>query len=188
MDQLDDGVDVLSTPFFFIDMMPKRIPERRYAGFTLVELLVVMVIIGIMSAVVLPRVTGSSGSLTQKTASRKVCASLRFARSQAVSKGRTMVALVDREKGQLIISSGSDLENGDAGAEESNGRMRYALPEGTSFEKTETNQGGWTGNVLKIIFYPIGRSSGGQFHLNYGNRPPFVVSVDRITGAVSLGN
>lgn len=172
-----------------------RISERTPSpGFTLVELLVVLVIIGVMSAVVLPRVTGSMGSLTQKTASRKVCASLRFARSRAVSEGTTMVALVDRAKGQLVVGRGSDFENEAAAAEETGGealpenRRSYTLPEGVSFEKTEDRQKGWTEDVLKIIFYPVGRSSGGQFSLKYRRRPPYVVSVDRITGAVSLGN
>ena len=48
------------------------IPQSRW-GFTLLELLVVLVIISLMSALVAPKITGTMVNLKLKTASKKQC-------------------------------------------------------------------------------------------------------------------
>ena len=76
-------------------------PDRR--GFTLLELIVVLVIISLMTALVAPRLTGPMNNLDLKTAGQKIVASLRYARSQAASEKTTYVALFDFDDNRLVI-------------------------------------------------------------------------------------
>jgi general secretion pathway protein H len=77
--------------------------QRRNAGFTLLELIVVLMIIGLMSTLVVPKLVGPLADLNLKTASQKISASLRYARSQAASEKATYVALFDFDKNRLVV-------------------------------------------------------------------------------------
>ena len=57
-----------------------RCPDIR--GFTLLELIIVLIIIGVASALVVPRLVGSTGNLDVRTAAGKVAAFLRYAGSR----------------------------------------------------------------------------------------------------------
>ena len=58
-----------------------------------------------MSTLVVPKLVGPLGNLNLKTASQKISASLRYARSQAASEKTTYVALFDFDKNRLVISN-----------------------------------------------------------------------------------
>ena len=66
--------------------MRSRFPNRR--GFTLVEILVVVVILGIASAIVLPQI-GSRDDLNAATAARAVMADLIYAQNLAIAKQKS---------------------------------------------------------------------------------------------------
>ncbi len=85
--------------------VPFSLERRSTSGFTLLELIVVLVIIGLMSTLVVPKLMGPLSNLNLKTASQKISASLRYARSQAASEKVTYVALFDFDKNRLVISN-----------------------------------------------------------------------------------
>lgn len=172
--------------------------RRDTGGFTLLELIIVLIIIGIASALVVPRLVGGMGSLDVKAASGKVAASLRYARSQAVSQKVQYTAVFDLEHNRLTIMSsheGTDeKEERDARREEEPAGMQektYHLPERVFFErvpvgdeyvKDEEIDAG----ILRIVFYPSGGSDGGGIALANDRGRRYSVRVDIITGSVKV--
>jgi len=163
------------------------------SGFTLIELLVVLVIISVMAAFVGPRIGGSMSNMNLRTASKKIAASLRYARSQAVSESRTYVALFDLDGNRMMIRSGLTPRDEDKGREGEVGDQvsrqakGYEPPEGVRLEKGISTDGEIDSGAFQIMFFSNGGSSGGELFLSNvrGNR--YEIRVDFITGTVQLG-
>ena len=66
-------------------------------GFSLIELMVVLILISLSIALVTPSFSRLSRGIELKGAAKKVSAILRYCRSEAVNKGQTYQALYDPE-------------------------------------------------------------------------------------------
>ena len=75
-------------------MKPRTAKER---GFTLLELMVVMVIAALVLALVGTSISRSVSGAEMRTAARKVAANLRYTRTQAILQKSEQVFLVDTE-------------------------------------------------------------------------------------------
>lgn len=163
------------------------------SGFTLIELLIVLVIISIMAAFVGPRIGGSMSNMNLRTASKKVAATLRYARSQAVSESRTYVALFDLDKNRVTISAGLTSWNGEeekdgaVGDQENRRSKCYVLPGDVRLEKGVSGEREIDSGLFQIIFFSNGGSSGGELFLSNDRGNRYGVKVDFITGTVRLG-
>src|SRR5512136_2847162 len=67
----------------------------RSRGFSLVELIVVLVVIGLSVSLVMPSLSHFSKTIELKGAARKISAILRNCRSEAVNKGKTYQIIFD---------------------------------------------------------------------------------------------
>jgi len=131
-------------------------------GFTLIEIMIVLVIMSIVIAFAGPRVTGGLTGLGIRTAALQTAAMLRYARSKAVNSGSRYHVIFDNGSRRVIMRQGSpeemhgrqssagDFDAGPAGLDEplpegfdgaaagaapSEPEMReYALPDGVFFE------------------------------------------------------
>src|SRR5206468_7818951 len=74
-------------------------------GFTLLELLVVLLLIGLLTALVFPSIGRGMGALGLKTSSRDIVATLRLARSKAITEQKIYWVSFDLEKNQVELSS-----------------------------------------------------------------------------------
>ena len=103
----------------------RKKPERSsVSGFTLLELLVVLVLISLLTALVFPSMGRGIAALRLKTGSRDIAATLRLARTKAINEQKIYWVGFDLEKNQVELSS-DDLRY----------QKFFQLPEGITISK-----------------------------------------------------
>jgi general secretion pathway protein H len=133
--------------------------SRRDRGFTLIELVVVLAIIGLSVAVAVPLLAGHTTGPTLNAASGEIRAALRGARSTAIAENRQVVFRGDSGGGYWLDRDHFTLSQM-SGAQ----RLRVA-----------------TAGAGQIAFYPSGGSSGGRVLVSsgVGHRE---IAIDVLTG------
>jgi general secretion pathway protein H len=168
--------------------------SRDHRGFTLLELLVVLVLISILSALVAPRVGNSIRNMTLTAAAQKMAASLRYARSRAVSEKVTYIAQLNFKKASLSILTAQESAGANGGklsvdGEEKGSRPKvYDLPGGVQLAKAKSGEDEADSGLFQIFFFPNGSTSGGWIVLRNDAGKRCRIGVDVITGAVRLGD
>ena len=180
--------------------------RHSHRGFTLLELIVVLIIISLMSALVVPKLAGPMSNLDLKTASKKISASLRYIRSHAASEKTTYAALFDFDKNRLVIINSTippsvkrdfHINNREAFDRTlveapNNGKDRpgelkiYNLPDGIKLTKGVSREGDFNSGLFRISFFPSGGSSGGEITVANEQGRQYKINVDFITGTVQL--
>ncbi len=79
-------------------------PPRHGHGFSLIELLVVLLLLGIVYALAGPMLDPGGSGVDLKAASRQLAAGLRKARSTAIAEGRDAVLTVRVEGRQFSVT------------------------------------------------------------------------------------
>jgi general secretion pathway protein H len=130
--------------------------RRAEDGFTLIEIIVVLVILGLMVGLVVSRGPLHSQRLDLDAAARAVAASLRLARSQAIAQDRT-----------VVWAAGADRYRVDGGPPQ-------RLPPDVSVQ-----------GASRIAFAEDGSSSGGLIALQGGQRK-VAIEINWLTGHVQL--
>lgn len=121
------------------------------AGFTLMEMLVVLAILGLLSVVALPRLRLDEGARSRALVHALVV-DVRLARHDAMRRG-VITGIVPTSGGYLL---------------EPSGRIQH-LPDGVSL-RTEPMSAQLVPDAQKgIRFFPDGSSTGGIFALHQGN-------------------
>jgi general secretion pathway protein H len=162
------------------------------SGFTLFELLVVILIISLVSALVMPRMAASLPGVQLKSTARAVAAALRYARSRAVYESTPYIAIFDNTQNFLAVEP---IET-PTDAAESKGIRKilnmselqkvYEFDEGIEFEVLNDNAADEDPDVFAIFFFPRGDSSGAKIVLQNLRRKQYTITVDRITGLVEI--
>lgn len=142
----------------------------RHRGFSLLELLLVLVIAAAGYALVVRFSTGGVSGAELKSAARSVAAGLRDARGRAIATQRTATLTIDLERRAFEVSGG--------------GRAR-TLPERLELKLYTAQSEIVDERRGAIRFYPDGSSTGGRVTLASGERA-LLVDVDWLTGRVSI--
>lgn len=101
-------------------MMNLNFRIKRRAGFTMVELMIVVVLVGIVTTMAAPGLQKSYERMKYRAAVRNVTSSLRLARSTAIATKEQVGIAIDTEKKLLTIFADRvnpdnyQLENGDS--------------------------------------------------------------------------
>ena len=139
-------------------------------GFTLLEVLIVLVIGVLLVALVPPLLSGMSGATELRGAARQLAAGLRNARNEAVARQREAVLTLDLERRRFGVT-------GDP--------REIALPEGVTL-KLHTAQSELLDSATgSIRFFSDGGSTGGSITVS-GPKLAYRVNVDWLTGAVAI--
>ncbi|MCB1578178.1 MAG: prepilin-type N-terminal cleavage/methylation domain-containing protein, partial [Xanthomonadales bacterium] len=151
--ELADPRDVSPRSSLPIPHSPFSIP-RSSRGFTMIELIVVIVLIGIVASVVAFSFAKSLSGARIQAASRDLVAALRYTRGQAIVKGEQKVLVLDLEKNTY----------------QAPGRNEIELPKDMALRLT-TAQKELTGEKAGgIRFFPDGSSTGGNIAVVLGER------------------
>lgn len=144
----------------------------RAGGVTLLEMLLVLMLIGLVTALVAPRIgTGPSGAELRSSA-RQLAAGLRLARNIAVTERRPVMLEVDIEHGAFRLDH------------EPQSRR---LPDGVKLSLYTASEDVVSEKVGSIRFFPDGGSNGGRITVAAGERS-YRVGVDWLTGRVTIDN
>lgn len=142
----------------------------RPGGFTLVELLVVLLLLSLLLAVVPPLFSRAFPGVEARGAARTLAATLRNARSEAVFSGHDQAVILDLEN-KRYQRQGSDRVT------ELPGSLEVGLV--TAREELLDER------VGAIRFYPDGSSTGGRVTLG-GGEDGWRVDVDWISGRIDI--
>jgi type II secretion system protein H len=155
--------------------------KKRRAGFTLIEIILVAVVITIISAITLPQFASSYKSNKLRTTARTISRMTRYARSMAIMREEQLTVALNRDTMEVFLgeylqqnnSADGELDQsalknlGYIDGEQSNSdtagidkEVHKFLPEGlevTVFEKDWTDEDLLHDNLYMIRFYPNGQ-------------------------------
>ena len=144
--------------------------KRRAAGFTLIELIIVLVIGAAVVAVAPPLIAKALPGVELRAAAREVASSLRYARNRAVSQRTETTLSLDVEEKIYRLSGSPKI---------------YRLPKRVEFSLTTAQAAGESDDVGSIRFFPGGGSTGGRIVMGIESRR-YSIDVDWLTGRIRV--
>ncbi|MBA3071950.1 MAG: type II secretion system protein GspH [Nitrospirae bacterium] len=151
-------------------------PKAARKGFTLIELVLVLFVIGIASALAVGILYRSMDNIRLKTSAKELSASLRYARSHAVAE-KKIYSFVMNKNGYGLYTEQYD--KSDTDYEKTSLVFQKILPQGIIAEYQEIED-------IRIDFYPQGDSTGGEIKLKNEKGSVMVITVEKITGKVKI--
>ena len=138
------------------------------AGFSLIELIVVMAILAIALAIAVPRHAKTASKPVLLATAFELAASLGAVRAQAIGRNQDQEFVLDLTS--KSYSSSSSLR---------------ALPPGVSLSFETAQDTLRATSEARLIFYPTGGSSGGRIVLST-NQGRVIITVEWLTGMASV--
>ena len=148
----------------------------RECGFTLIEMVSVMIMIGLFMALVTPFVMTTLDRIQGDSSVRKLASVLASARSQAVATKTSLVFQGNLDQNQYWVTNPRTEESSEV----------MELDRIIQFRDFDNGEESWREGVFSVTFYPLGSTSGGTIHLEPSgadsNAPSFALTIDPVTG------
>jgi type II secretion system protein H len=150
--------------------------KEKDNGFTLLELVLVLLLMGLIAGLTLPFVASTLDRLKLQSEVRQIASTLQFARSEAISKKTLLTIKIDIDKNQYWLTMPKQDEISQSKPIDETVRIL----DYQSSDKTLTE------GSFRILFYPRGNSSGGTLRFQSINDKEeeniYAVIIDPITG------
>ena len=139
-------------------------------GFTLLELLVVLVLMLVIAGVVMPQFSRSLSIFQLQKSTRQTAAVLNEARNKAITEAREVIFELDSEKRTYTWTAA---------------KRPYVWPEGIEIGFESMDGYLSIDSISEIVFHPDGSASGARLAVSTAENSYFIV-VDWITGQVNV--
>ena len=146
--------------------------RSRAGGFTLIELIVVLIIVALITVFAVPQILPAGSATALKTQAGEIATILRKTRSEAVRNNQEKWVVIDTEARRIEGDGITGVFEFPANAE----LILFTAAE----EKVSDKR-------LRIRFYPDGSSSGGRISL-VGKGREYHVDIEWFTGHVTVLN
>jgi general secretion pathway protein H len=146
----------------------------RMCGFSLLELMIVLMLVAIIMATALPIMLGDGPSESEmRSAARQLAAAARQVRSEAVAQRRETLLVLDLERRRFKIDEDP---------------REYQLPEAIVLNLFTAQTDQISDTVGSIRFFPDGGSNGGRITVGAGENSDrkYEVDIDWLTGRVAI--
>lgn len=148
--------------------------RRRSGGFTLIEVIVVMVLVGVVAALVAPTIRGGIRQSAVRRSVRAFISAARQASAVAVNKRRPTSLIVWPNDGTFGVEGSS---------------QRYELPDFAEFGEIQGGREAEADDEVRFDFYPTGSSSGGSVEIDFDpgdHRQAYLLILDPLIGRVRI--
>ncbi len=151
--------------------MMRTLTRGSKKGFSLLELIVILVLVALVVGVVMPSFSRGLRGLELETSGRDLITRMRHARSQAIAQQKVFRIILRKDEDETVPDYYIF-------ADEFEQQIRkFVLPEGVSVQTEDDVE-----FPVRINFYANGRSSGATFSLKRETGRQMKIWVDPITG------
>jgi prepilin-type N-terminal cleavage/methylation domain-containing protein len=157
-------------------------------GFTLIEVVIVLILISLSAALVVPGFSRFSKAVELRATAKKVSGILRYYRNEAVQKGRVYQILFDFNLREIRVQSVEIVKGNEPNEEVEEMRLqqRYPIPVDIQVKEMRVPAPLYVSEYPAIEFYPNGSSNGGAFILDLQDTKGYWIRVHFLTGIVDV--
>jgi len=166
-------------------------PSNAENGFTLIELILVLVIISIAFAIVAPAVGNRFGSSDPKRTAAQLRTTLELLRLRALTDGIEQRLVIDPEDNQYWQEAGRQAANSarDDSGEESNHEDELITSSDEDIQFSATSLWVREEGEVEFRFYPDGTNSGGEITIEQqrgANEVAYTIALNPLLGTATV--
>ncbi|MGD8330915.1 MAG: GspH/FimT family protein [Acidobacteriota bacterium] len=169
--------------------LPRQGDDRREAGYSLIEVLVVLALLGLMVLVGLPAMQDWLERYHTRTAAQTLAADMQLQRMRAVSRNATHSIVFDAANGTYTLWEGDPVN----GLTTQLSPAPITLPFGVTFTDPVDDpiELSWNGNDDVAVFHPDGAVNGrlaqeDEITMTNSIGDSFRVTINQVTGRVQV--
>lgn len=172
----------------------KYLSKQSLSGYSLIELIVVLVLIGLITAIATPFLMTTIGKTKLKTSAKEIATTFRYARSRAIATKNPFYFYLDLNRSAYWISP----ENIN---KDKKGNFNYedvlktatkirTISKEIIIQKVSVGTSTKDEGIIKIPFYPQGNTINAKIYLKQKNESNsakhYEILLDEITGRVKI--